>query len=74
MPESTTPMTTSGRPVLTSHERSTLAPVTPNSSCGSRSLARVRGVHFCGLLSPYRAQAVFEEYFQALQADQLVQN
>ncbi len=33
MPESSTAMTTSGRPVVTCHALSTLGPRTPNSSC-----------------------------------------
>ena len=46
------PRTKSGRPELTSQLLSTLAPVTLNSSCGSCSFSRVRGVHFVGSSCP----------------------
>jgi hypothetical protein len=40
MPESSTAMRTSGRPVVVCHARSMLAPVTPKSSC---ALALISG-------------------------------
>ena len=39
IPESSTEMRMSGRPVVTCHALSTLAPRTPNSSCGLESIA-----------------------------------